>query len=332
MHGDFLGRAKADAWIYLTVLAYSAIIAVLSIYMGRPIDAIGRVYLGPWQTVLALALAVYLAQAALVSVRSGTPWQSFRERLRHLVSPRIVFGTCLFMLLGSFLGTFTVAKTLLEVISPFTWDIALADLDEGLHGGDPWRLFPAHHGFTRFIQWLYTPGWLLLLCGVSLYFCFTRDDVARRRYIGAFLFCWIFLGNVMALQFHSAGPVFYSHSVQQSRFAPMLDYLEFSRDLPFSSVNISDHLWAMHARDEVSQGTGISAFPSLHLAMATLWFLALRKVHALMGWVLSANVLLIQIGSVHLGWHYAIDGYFSIIATLLFWKLAGAQWLRQPIT
>jgi len=35
-------------------------------------------------------------------------------------------------------------------------------------------------------------------------------------------------------------------------------------------------------------------------------------------------VLLILLGSVHLGWHYALDGYVAIILVLLCWQFAGA--------
>jgi hypothetical protein len=34
-------------------------------------------------------------------------------------------------------------------------------------------------------------------------------------------------------------------------------------------------------------------------------------------------LLLVLVGSVALGWHYAVDGIFSIAATLWLWRLVG---------
>ena len=42
--------------------------------------------------------------------------------------------------------------------------------------------------------------------------------------------------------------------------------------------------------------------------------------------------LIILLGSVHLGWHYAVDGYVSILAVPMLWWLSGVlvRRLRLP--
>ncbi|MDF4804113.1 phosphatase PAP2 family protein, partial [Vibrio parahaemolyticus] len=38
------------------------------------------------------------------------------------------------------------------------------------------------------------------------------------------------------------------------------------------------------------------------------------------GYFACAFAVIIQIGSVHLGWHYAVDGYASTLTTFTLWK------------
>jgi PAP2 superfamily len=42
-----------------------------------------------------------------------------------------------------------------------------------------------------------------------------------------------------------------------------------------------------------------------------------------LAWLLSAFAGFIMIGSVHLGWHYAIDGYLGAAIALLSWWFSG---------
>lgn len=61
--------------------------------------------------------------------------------------------------------------------------------------------------------------------------------------------------------------------------------------------------------------------PSLHIAIAVLLALVGWRINRFIGVLLTAYVFIILIGSIILGWHYAVDGYASIVLTILLWKL-----------
>ncbi len=65
--------------------------------------------------------------------------------------------------------------------------------------------------------------------------------------------------------------------------------------------------------------------PSLHVAQSFLFFLVMRHKARWIAAAFGIFALVIFFGSVHLGYHYAVDGYVSIMVTLVVWSLAG--WL-----
>jgi hypothetical protein len=58
-------------------------------------------------------------------------------------------------------------------------------------------------------------------------------------------------------------------------------------------------------------------------ATAVLFALVGWRTSRTLGIVLTAYAAAILIGSVHLGWHYAIDGYFGAALVITLWWAAG---------
>jgi membrane-associated phospholipid phosphatase len=89
------------------------------------------------------------------------------------------------------------------------------------------------------------------------------------------------------------------------------------------ALKTQDLLWQKYATREVIFAGGISAMPSMHVAMATLFALVCWRTRRWLGIVMATYAVIIQIGSVHLAWHYAIDGYAGSLGMLLIWWAVG---------
>ena len=67
--------------------------------------------------------------------------------------------------------------------------------------------------------------------------------------------------------------------------------------------------------------------PSMHVAEAVLFAILGWKANRWLGEALTLFALITQVGSVHLGWHYAIDGYLAAVAVVPIWLLGG--WIAR---
>jgi len=63
--------------------------------------------------------------------------------------------------------------------------------------------------------------------------------------------------------------------------------------------------------------------PSVHNALSVLFALAAFKINRIAGWAATAYALLIWLGSIYLGWHYAVDGLAAALLTFVIWPVAG---------
>jgi hypothetical protein len=128
----------------------------------------------------------------------------------------------------------------------------------------------------------------------------------------------------------SCGPVFVQEFYGLDYYAPLIHELHRADAMSaLAMLPIADWLMEMHKTGGF--GTGISAMPSVHVAIAFFAVLvAYDFFHS--RWIVTAASIfafLIWVGSFHLGWHYAWDGIVSISCVWGFWRLLGLVEVRE---
>ena len=226
-------------------------------------------------------------------------------------------------------------KPMIPLVKPFSFDEAFMQLDRSLHFGvDPWVwLQPVlGHDLVTFAISIAYNFWFLALFGTFMWFGFARQASAlRSQFFISYMLCWWIGGGLLAVYFSSAGPVYYSNiGLSPDPFVPLMDYLrDVDTRWPIWSLFTQQALWDGYTGK--GPAIGIAAFPSMHNASAVLFALAACRLSKLAGWIFSIYAAIILVGSVHLGWHYAVDGYGAIVLALVCWWIAGkiARWHDQ---
>lgn len=254
-------------------------------------------------------------------------WRSLRdELLRRDRVLRLVFVAFLVPL---FLSTFGRWKFIMQYVHPFAWDVRLSELDRGIHFGRyPWMwLQPVmgHPLITRIVDFAYVPVLLCMLIGVVVWQGWTADRQLRQRFLLTFVLAWILLGTVSATILSSAGPCYYGRVTGlPDPYAPLMHYLNVVHQAtPLIARQAQEVLWASFQQENNVPFSGISAMPSIHVAMPMLFALVGWRAHPRLGRALTAFAVVMFLGSVHLGWHYAVDGYASALGLAAIWKLSG---------
>ena len=262
--------------------------------------------------------------------RPASPTRALIGDIRSLLSSPARLVNALPVILAMLL----CGKVLLDIkanipaLQPFNWDETLMRLDRHLHGGvDPWLWLQPVLGYAPvsfLINIVYTL-WLIVLFGAWVYMAFRPTfDVVRLQFLVSFMIAWLFGGCLLAVLFSSAGPVYYGLiGLSPDPFAPLLQYLNTAdATLPLYALDAQKLLWDGYT-GQTAPFLGISAFPSMHNAMAMLFVLLAWRMHRTAGICMAVFAAFILIGSVHLAWHYAVDSYAGIVIGLGSWWMAG---------
>ena len=263
-----------------------------------------------------------------------SPVRAFAAETRDLVvrPVRLINALPVFVAMLFFNKAMVELKPAIPALNPFSWDTAFMELDRALHFGfDPWVLLQPILGFdivTYLVNMAYN-FWFLALFGAWLWFGFREQaGELRTRFFLAYMLIWWVGGGVLAVVFSSAGPVYYDElGLSPNPYAGLFVYLnDVDSRLPLWFLKTQQMLWDGYTGKIAA--LGISAMPSMHNASAVLFALAFWPVSRTVGLLFAAYAVVILIGSVHLGWHYAVDGYAAVAITLAAWWIAGivARW------
>lgn len=301
-------------------------------YVGKALRALPLVFCA--------ALLWMVVRAAL----SGDP-RPLRRIARTLAAqvrdPMLVIAKVLpLVLMPVLLASYGMLKMLMPRFAPFQYDALFARIDAALFfGHQPWELTHALFGgiaATRAIDVAYT-AWVFLLSVAIVWFALAAPRMERARFFLSFTAIWILLGTVGAYLGSSAGPCFLHlmGNASAPEFAGLMQRLAdisaatASGGRPgLGAVGWQEVLWNAHTSQNVSFSMGISAMPSLHNAISVLYVLAAFRLGRVAGWITLAFAAAIFVGSVHLAWHYAIDGIVAAIAVIPIWLVVNA-WLRR---
>lgn len=313
-------RALAAPLLILGAMMTSA--AVIASYTGVDGRLVFRPYLSGWATATLISVLIWaLVETTRMAIRGADdPTRrlitGFARRYPLIIIPALIFPL--------FLGAYTWAKASIPFVVGYPWESFWADLDRTLLRDDGWRIAHAVMPATLARAWTffyaYIWGFALVFSGALLAMFASRRTVAI--FYTAMMLSWFIGGFVMAYALSAAGPVFV-HLAEPSlidRFAPLRAELLAVLG-PDDVVLKTQHYLAAGIDTRIAlKGSGISAMPSMHIASATIICLAALGTRwlplALLFWGLTF------VGSVYLGYHYAVDAPVAAAVAVACWTVA----------
>ncbi|ABA89002.1 hydrolase, PAP2-like superfamily [Syntrophotalea carbinolica DSM 2380] len=330
----FKGSLLENAILIYICFFYYMLTFVVGAFLGHRITAkIDFYYFIFFQYFIAFFFLLWSAETIYYLIKnldmgfSGIPliWSSSRKK--YLNKETISRFLVIYSIIPLFMCSYCSLKQTIPLFHKFSFDIFLYNLDKAIHfHHSPWEILHpilGHPIITRIIDFSYL-AWGSIFVYSMLYMACHKDRRLRLQFFISLSLCWVVIGNLLAILLASAGPCYFSEvtGVTPSPYAGLFEYLRSIPDLKV--VFNQELLWRAFKAGIYMPLGGISAMPSMHVSIAVLLALLYRNFNRWAGWLLTVFAIVIGVGSIHLGWHYAIDGYVSTLLTILIWNAVGA--------
>ena len=314
-------RRRGDRW----VTAATAIVALELLFAAAMNHAYGRSASLPLLDYLIVFISMTMGVCPLIVLwwtwnlrRSERPGSDLLTKLLSVRIGPVLVGL---PLLAIHFSALTWIKPVLPMVGGFWADPMLAKAEGFLV--DPWRIAHIVAGpRNAVIDWLYA-AWFPVCIGT---FSFVLFSLHRSR--GPVIVSF-FLTTAACILFQfalpSAGPVFYALAGHGDRFA------DLGPNLPPLASHGAEYLWRYHVGEDIGRFIGISAMPSVHVALAAWVAIATRQMWPRIFLCALVWAGLIGFGSVYLGWHYALDGVTGAIIALLAYKAVEQFAMRRSV-
>ena len=271
------------------------------------------------------------------------PSKLFIEKFKYFFSYKheMINMILLFVALSLVLSCFTSLKTAISIVNPYYLDPLLSQFDKITHFGYyPWEI--THTLFkspwvSAFVNFFYNIWIFIIWIFFVFATCQLKHPVKREQIIISVCLVWFVVGGLIAILLSSGGPV-YAHRLfpNMTAYEDLMSLLHQQNEYLIDqksfftvwSLHTQEFLWNAYASQSLSPGIGISAMPSVHVSSVTLIALSITKLNKKWGIVAWLYVAVIFFGSIHLGWHYACDGYLGALITFIIWKSVGL-WQRR---
>ena len=341
--GMFWRGLSAHGIFFAITFAYFAVAMIsATVYPPTKSGAYTQALIGVALSSVPIALLVMCAREFFVMVRTerpASPMRRLAQRMAAVLKDPVRMAASLPMYLAfiPFMFSFTLLKVQITAVMPFSWDVTFDQWDQALHFGyRPWELLQPvlGSGLATFLINFNYNAWFIVMNLFLLHFIFYAPPGEKRTHFYlTFMVMWMIGGSLLATVFSSAGPCYFDRiGLGAEAYEPLMTKLRaINETFPIWALDTQEKLWGL--RQSGSFLGGISAMPSMHNASALLFVLVAWSWGGWLRKVIVAHAVLILPGSVHLGWHYAIDAYLAFALTLVVWfamKPVSRWWHERP--